>query len=283
MHIAWNCRPPMDSIDASRLGGAGQSPIPHLRELWSALVHWRIWWVTALDDTVGRYRRTMLGPLWITLGHAGLIAGLYFLRARFSGNAPNYLIYVSAGMSCWAMLAAFIADGSNSLVRAKGLIESYPVPVPIHSLRAVAAALINTVHLLVVYLVLLAVMRFSPGLEVLAFIPAVLLALVFGVGAALLFGPLGARFRDLTPAIGMLTSALFILTPVFWVPTAGQSETPLIRFNPFYYLLEVLRGPLVGVMPSAHIWTVASCVALATLVLGVLTYIRMRPQVVYWL
>jgi ABC-type polysaccharide/polyol phosphate export permease len=273
----------MDSSDVSRLGGSGRSPMVHLRELWDALVHWRIWWVTALDDTVGRYRRTMLGPLWITLGHAGLITGLYFLRSRFSGDAPNYLIYVSAGMSCWAMLAAFIADGSNSLVRAKGLIESYPVPVPIHGLRSVAAALINTAHLLVVYFVLLVVMRFSPGVAVLAFIPALLVALVFGVGAALLFGPLGARFRDLTPAIGMLTSAMFILTPVFWVPTAGQSEEPLIRFNPFYYLLEILRGPLVGELPSAHVWTVAVCVAFGTLLLGVLTYIRMRPQVVYWL
>jgi ABC-type polysaccharide/polyol phosphate export permease len=254
-----------------------------IREIVRAVASWRIWGITAVDDIMGRYRRTLLGPLWITLGQAGFIAGLYLLRSKFSAGSTDYLAYISASVPTWGLLASFIVDGSGSLIKSKGFIESYPIPMAIYSVRSVAAAVINYAHLLVVYFAVVIFSHKFPGLPFLAFFPGLLVALVFGLGAVLLLGPLGARFRDLAPATTMATGLLFVLTPVFWVPEPGQLHSALLVFNPFYYLLEVVRAPLIGQVVPPHVWLVASAVALTTLFTGLVVYVRMRQQIVYWL
>jgi len=256
---------------------------PTLREIVKAVAAWRIWGVTAIDDIVGRYRRTMLGPLWITLGQAGFIGGLYLLRSKFSDENINYLVYLSASISTWGLLASFIVDGSSSLIKAKGFVESFPIPMAIHSVRAVAAAFINYAHLMIVYLVIVVASRDWPGVAFLEFFPGLAIFLIFGLGTVLLLGPLGARFRDLAPAAGMAMSLMFVLTPVFWVPEAAQLHTALVMYNPFYYLLEVVRAPLIGQTVPLHTWLVATVLAVGALVSGLIVYVRMRQQIVYWL
>jgi ABC-type polysaccharide/polyol phosphate export permease len=259
------------------------SAIGTLGEIVRALGAWRIWGVTAVDDIMGRYRRTILGPLWITLGQAGFIAGLYLLRSKFSAGDTNYLAYLAASIPTWGLLASFIVDGSNSLIKSKGFIDNYPIPMAVFSMRAVAAAYINYAHLLVVYLVIVALMLKAPTIAHLAILPGLLITLVFGLGCVLMLGPLGARFRDLAPATNMGTSLMFVLTPVFWVPEPAQVDSALVTYNPFYYLLEVVRAPLLGQVVEPHVWLLAVAVAAAVFVAGLATYVRMRPQIVYWL
>ena len=253
-----------------------------LHEIWRAVLSWRIWGIAAVDDIAGRYRRTILGPLWITLGQAGFVAGLYLLRERFAANNPHYLTYLAASLPTWGLLASFVVDGSNSLVKAKGYIDAYPIPMAIHSVRSVAASYVNYAHLLVVYVVV-AAYEGTMAAALVGLAPGLLITMVFGVGAALLLGPLGARFRDLGPASAMGAGLMFVLTPVFWVPDSQQVDSPLVMYNPFYYLLEVVRAPLIGEAVAPHVWLTASLIALVTLAAGLIVYARMRPQVVYWL
>jgi homopolymeric O-antigen transport system permease protein len=114
-------------------------------------------------------------------------------------------------------------------------------------------------------------------------IPAVLLYLPFGLFAGLALGPICARFRDLPQLIVSAMQIVFFLTPIFWSPKALTSRHIVVAANPFYHLVEIMRAPLTGHLPTLQNWAVS----LATLaVLGVFAWISLaasRRQVYLWL
>ena len=52
-------------------------------ELWAGLRAWRVWWIMSMDDIRQRYRRSVLGPFWITLS-----MGFFILILRHHLQPP---------------------------------------------------------------------------------------------------------------------------------------------------------------------------------------------------
>jgi ABC-type polysaccharide/polyol phosphate export permease len=255
-----------------------------LKEIWTSIAAWKIWLHIGLEDVVGRYRRTVLGPLWIVISQCAFIFGIYFIRHSISGgNDNNFLLYLSISIPAWNLIASFLIEGSGALLRSKGYIESYPLPIPIFIIRVVFAALVNFAHLLVVFVIVALITQITPSLNWLAFIPGLIIVLVFGLGLSLGLSSLGARFRDLGPAMASIVGLMFVLSPVFWVPTPEQLRSPIVQWNPFFYLLEVIREPLLSTSLTPSTWLVAIGLSLASLIVGGAIYKIMRPSIVYWL
>lgn len=253
-------------------------------ELADALGAWRIWGAFAADDVLARYKRSVLGPLWIVLQQGALILGLFLLhKGVFASGETNYLLFLAASLPAWSLISGMMTEGAMSIVRAKGFLESYPLPPGIYAVRTVAAGFVTFAHLLLVYVVVALLQQANPGPAVAAFIPGLALNAVFGLGCALAFGALGARFRDIALALPSVMTLLFILTPTFWIPNAEQLNSPLVRLNPFFYLLEVLRQPLLGQWGDPMVWLVAGAISFGTLIVGGLVFMRLRPTLVYWL
>lgn len=258
---------------------------PALREIVRALKAYTIWGPIAVDDVVARYKRTVLGPLWVILPQAFFIFGLYTLHRQnlSGGTAADYLPYLAISLPLWSLLTALVVDTTSCFLSAKGFIESYALPPAIHVVRTVARAFILFAHLLVVYVVVELWAHKGLPLTIVAAIPAMAILAVFGLGAGLALAPLGTRFRDVPPALQALMMLGFVLTPVFWVPTEAQRESPLVQFNPFYYLVEVVRQPMTGSWGEPHVWMLASLIALGALAAGVVIYTRLRSMILYWL
>ena len=217
------------------------------QDILRSVFSWRIWGSIALDDVVGRYRRTILGPVWLVLGQFAFIIGVYFLHRSLMGGAQqNYLTYLAASLALWGLIAGFITDGAQALVRSKGFVEAYPLPMGVYVMRSAAGGFITFAHMITAFFAISLVMRDPLEITILAWIPALALYLVFGVGAGLLLAPLSARYRDLGPALTAAMSLLFVLTPVFWAPNDIQEASPFLQLNPFYHMLEVGRAPLLG-------------------------------------
>lgn len=255
-----------------------------LREFGAALTAWPLWTAIAKDDVQGRYKRTALGPFWLVLSQAGFIIGIYLLhRTGLGGGNENFLYFLSASLPVWGLITSLLMDGSNSMIWSKPYLESFPLPPALFAIRVVASSVVTFAHLIVTFIVVSIWQMAPPTPALVAFIPALIIIIVFGLGCSLGLGSLGARFRDIPVFTTSLIGLLFVLTPVFWVPTPEQAASPLVRFNPFFYLLEVGRAPLLGDMPSLGIWVVAVLIALFTLAAGLFIHVRTRASLIYWL
>jgi ABC-type polysaccharide/polyol phosphate export permease len=57
----------------------------------------------------------------------------------------------------------------------------------------------------------------------------------------------------------------------------------VMRFNPFYYYLELMRAPMLGDWPDLEQWGIALAITALLWTAALLLFRKMRSQIVYWL
>lgn len=238
----------------------------------------------ALDDIQGRYRRTVLGPLWITLGQAATIGGFLTVHAHLFGIEPaDYALYLSASFPVWVFISHFLTDMPLAFINARGMIESFALPWTLQIWRRTIGYTLIFFHHIVILLVVMVVLGAAPALTMLYAIPALVVIAAAGSGLGLLLAILGARYRDLQPAMAVATALLFIFSPVMWKPEQLQVNEWVLQYNPFYYYLSLVRDPLLGQAPSATAWLSTGLGAVALLAAGYIALLLSRRRLFHWL
>lgn len=255
------------------------------RESWSAFKRAPQWTTLAWNDIKLRYRRTTLGPLWITMGLGATVFSVGILYGLLFGNElSNYLPYLTAGLISWTFVSTSISEGCAVFLGAAALIRSVPVPFVVHVYRMLARQLIMAGHNVLLMFVLS--LMFPPPLNAnfLLFVPGLLLATITVFGLVLFLGTLGARFRDVQLIVTTAIQLIFLLTPVMWDPTSvkGVGLRYVADLNPFFHLVEVMRRPLLGQAPQLLSWFFVFLEAAVSLVVGMAFYAKYRQRIPFW-
>ena len=244
------------------------------------------WATLAWIDTSLRYRRTVLGPWWMTLSTGAMIGSVGFLwGAIFSMHISSYMPFFAIGVIQWALISGSLTEGCAVFTQADRLIKSLPAPLMVHVHRMLARQLIILAHNAVLIALLWVIFRWPLGWSSLLAVPGLIIVIVALTGGMLLFGILCTRFRDVPQVVAAILQLLFLLTPIIWTPDSirGKAVSVLLDFNPFYYLVEIVRGPLLGDPPAAHVWMVAGVFSFVSLMAGHALYGRFQHRVAYWL
>ncbi|MBC7768796.1 MAG: ABC transporter permease [Phycisphaerales bacterium] len=238
----------------------------------------------AADDIHGKYRRTVLGPLWISLGQAAMIAGFILVfSGLFNIEPQTYALYLAAGFPVWGFLSLYLADMPNTFIVNKGLLESYELPWLTLIWRRSIGYFLLFLHHIITLVALMAILRVTPTIEMLYAIPALLITIIAGTGVGMLLATIGARYRDVQPAMQMAAGFLFMFTPVMWRADQLQVNTWAYEYNPLYYYVTLVREPLLGRVPAPEIWMGAGAGAAALFVVGFLAFLIGRRQLYHWL
>lgn len=254
-----------------------------LRDWFAGFRHWRFWWNFGLLDISLRYRRTYLGPFWLTISFTLSAIGLALVYSTlFKVEHRSYIAYLVSGLAVWGLVSSMITDGCTTLTRHASLIREHSLPLLAHAMRGVVSNTIIFGHNLVV--VLGAILFFNDALnwKMLLALPALAILIINGAWLTILFGLICARFRDLPPLISVAINLLFLITPVFWYKEMLQSRSFIADYNPLFYFIDILRSPLLGEYPSLQTMTV---IAVITVVGWSVTFIvaaRMQPKLAYW-
>jgi ABC-2 type transport system permease protein len=252
-------------------------------DLRGGLHAWPLWGYMGYHDIRQRYRRSILGPFWITISMGVMVAALGLLYgAIFKIALADYLPYVTVGFVVWGLISSFITDGTQAFVKSEGFIRQMATPLSVHVYRMVWSNLIIFAHNLVVFLVVALWFRVNPGWDLLLALPALALLVLNGVWIGLLLGLVSARFRDIPLVVANLLQVLFFLTPVIWKADMLPGRTLLVDGNPLYHLVEVIRGPLLGYAPSLMNWVAVSILALVGWVVTLLAFTAYRWRIAYW-
>lgn len=256
-----------------------------LLDLSDAVHQWRLAATLGWLDIRLRYRGSMLGPFWLTLSTAVMVAALGVLYSTlFKMEIHDYLPYLALSLVLWGFLSTLVTDACTCFQQAEGMIRSMRMPFHLHAFRTVVRNVLVLAHNVIVIVVVFVIFGVWPGWTALLALPGFALWLLDGLAVCLLLGSVCARFRDIPPIIGSVMQIAFFVSPIIWKPellTGTAAE--VLWLNPFYTLLEVVRGPLLGHAPHGLIWMSAVGYSLALLALSWVLFTRARSRLAFWI
>jgi ABC-2 type transport system permease protein len=267
------------------VGSDARSIRSAIRELADIGARFDQWTTLAWSDVKLKYRRTTLGPLWITFGLGASVFSVGLLYGVLFGNElSQYLPYFAAGIVVWTFLASCITEGCMVFVGSAATIKAIPVPLVLHVYRMLTRQLIVLAHNLVLIVLLWAIFRWNLNWTLVLFLAGLALDTACAFAWILTLGIIAARFRDVQLIISTVLQLLFLLTPIMWQPESlrGAGLRVIADANPLYHLVEVFREPLLGVAPEPVTWAVSGASTALSLAVGVYFYARYRRRVAFW-
>lgn len=246
---------------------------------------WRLIWSLGFFDIVLRYRGSVLGPFWLTISTAIMIGALGFLySALFHTDLHSYLPFLALSMILWAFLSTIVSESCTCFMQAEGTIRSMRLPYFLYAGRMLVRNVLVLAHNFPVIVAVFLIFSVRPGLTGLYVVPGFALWLVDGIAIAFLLGAICARFRDIPPIVASVMQIGFFVSPIIWVPTTLSPRWQhLLPINPFYTLLEVVRGPLLGHAPTGFVWLSAIGYSVLIAAVSWLLFVRARHRVAFWI
>jgi len=255
-----------------------------VRDVSDGTALWPLAWTLGWLDIKLRYRGSTLGPFWLTLSTGIMVASLGVLYSTlFQTDIHDYLPFLSLSIVLWNFLSSLVSESCTAFTEADSVIRSVRMPFFVFAIRIVVRNLLALAHNILVIVVVFAVFLIWPGWHALLALPAMLLWVVDALALALLFGSFCARFRDIQPIVNSIVQIAFFMTPVIWRPEQLGPSVHLLPLNPFFALLDIVRGPLLGTTPSMMTWLAAALYSLALCSVTWAFFARARSRIAFWL
>lgn len=249
------------------------------------LKQWRVWLLLGWQDIRLRYRRSYLGPWWLTLSMLVTILALGFLYGNlFKMPLEHYLPYLAIGLVVWSLFLSLVTEGTSAFVESSPYIKQISLPYSVFLLRVTVRNVIIFLHNIIPVILVLIFFQTKLSWSLLCLPLAFIIILINGFCYGWILGILGARFRDFQPIIASLMQIAFFVTPIIWLPEILPKKYEFISaYNPFAQFLELIRQPLLGAWPSTHAWLMSIGLGLVGIVVMLWLVNRTRKRIVYWL
>ena len=120
---------------------------PALLDIATTLERHDLWRTLGWADVRFRYRRTTLGPFWLTISTGIMIFAIGLLYAGlFHQDISAYISSLAIGIIVWNFFITSITEGCSVFIHAGGYIKAYAIPLPIHVMRLVWRNIIIFLH-----------------------------------------------------------------------------------------------------------------------------------------
>jgi ABC-type polysaccharide/polyol phosphate export permease len=255
-----------------------------LGDMAAGLRKWRIWLRLALYDIKLRYRRTLLGPFWITIQTTFQIVTMGFLFAKvFGAKIEDYFPHLTCGLVLWGLIAGFVNNAGGIFFAASPIIVMGNLPHSLHVYRRNTQDFLTFCHNLLPLAGVLVYFGAPISLTTLLVIPGFLMVILFGLWASFILACLCLRYHDLVPAVSTVMTMMFYLTPIMWESGRLGAYRWIVYLNPFYHLLHIVRGPLLHMDGLGKSFLATGIINVVGCLLAVVMYARSRGRLAYWL
>lgn len=212
-------------------------------------------------EVIGRYKGYVLGLLWSFLNPVFMLTVYTFVfsvvfKARWGvdGNdsKTQFAVVLFVGMIVHGLFAEVVNRAPSLILANVNYVKKVIFPLEILPVITMCAALFHGLVSLAVLLIAFFIFNHSLQWTVI-FIPLVLLPLVIlTLGCAWMLASLGVFIRDVGQTIGIVTTVMMFLSPVFFpVTSLPEVYRPLIMANPLTFIIEQAREVLIwGHLPD---------------------------------
>lgn len=230
---------------------AGRTERQYWRDLWR---YRELFYFLAWRDFMVRYKQTAVGVSWSLIRPVltmSVLAGYMMLTKQSTGGVPAPL-FVFAAMLPWQFFSTAMSESGTSLINNSNLISKIYFPRLIMPVSAVMVTLADFLISGVFMVLLMAVTRFVPPIQVLMLPAFILMVFAAAVGTGLWMAALMVKYRDVRFILqflvqfGLYASPVVLLTskvPEWWHDIPVRA---LYSLNPAVGIIDGFRWCLLG-------------------------------------
>jgi len=253
------------------------------RDLINGLSRRELWLGLALFDIKQRFRRSIIGPFWLTISTAVMLGALSLVfGTMFQQDISIFVPYMGTGLILWGLISSVILESGTAFTQAEGYIRNVPMPTSVHVYRMLARNIIAWSFTVVIYVAIWALFIRTISWTFLLFLPGLLIVFANLFVVSFVVAILSTRYRDIPQVVASVVQVIFFLTPVFWSIETLPNHPAFVTLNPIYHLLEIVRAPLLGKLPSPDSWIWAIVMLVVGAPIAFLLYRRAYPRIPYW-
>lgn len=243
-----------------------------------------VWVYLGWQDIRQRYRRSVLGPWWVTLSTGIMVLTLGLLWSQvFNVSISTYLPFFSVGLVIWTFISGFLTEVCTAISQFEGIIKQRKTNFFIFIVRIHVRHLVILFHnFAIVFLVFLtvghvfsiAMLTAIPGLVLLSFV------LIFTGTPIAIFC---TRFRDMPQIVANVLQVVFYVTPIIWEPANLKNFQLVMDLNPFLAMVSLIRKPMLGSIPSLNDFLMVFFILLLSSIGSIFLLGKYRKRIAYWL
>ncbi|HFB55207.1 MAG TPA: hypothetical protein ENJ46_04710 [Hellea balneolensis] len=248
---------------------------------------WQYWFYASWFKIAVRYRKTLLGPIWLVVGPLVFVVMLGLLYSVIMKvDLAVYVPHLAIGIIIWSLIVSFMNSGTDVVYHNRPQIVHSGMKVLDLVMVNLFISLLQFAHHILVAVGVYIVFRWH--MTPYAFVSLIGLALLVinGFWYGVVFGILGARFRDISEIVSALMGVLFFITPILWMPEMegrGGILGPYLNLNPFYHFLELIRAPLLGTPIAPLSWIVVIAITVGGLTMAYVFNKKFSKQLPTWI
>ena len=206
---------------------------------------------------------SVFGQLWLVLNPL-LLSGVYFLLIYIIGGHSDATRYghLTANLFLFYLISNSLTGGVKSITAGQRLILNTAFPRVMLPISATVIALFKFAPTLLVFFVMRTVLGLHYSWQMFWAIPVILIALLMGLGMAILISCINVYFRDIASLLPYLTRSLLYLSPILYhASDVSEKIKTLEVVNPLFYLLDAwsqvmvyAKAPDLYSLAHAFIW-----------------------------
>jgi len=212
-------------------------------------------------EVIGRYRGSALGLAWSFFNPIlMLLVYTFFFAVIFksrwgtggSDSKTEFAVILFVGMIIHTFFSEVLNRAPRLILDNANYVKKVIFPIEILPAISIGVALFHASASFTVLLV--AFFAFNGFIQwTFIFIPLIIFPLtIVSLGAAWFLASLGVYLRDVAQSIGLFTTVLMFLSPVFYPATSlPEAVRPWLMANPLTFIIEQARDVLIwGKLPN---------------------------------
>ena len=213
-------------------------------------------------EIIGKYKGSILGFTWSFFNPVLLLTVYTFVfseifKSRWSGagndeNKTQFAMLLFSGIIVFNLFSEVLNRAPELILGNSNYVKKVVFPIEILPIIIIASTLFHSFISLGVLLFAYGIFNGYVNLTAI-FLPLVLMPMiVFSMGVAWALASLGVFLRDIRQTIGIFTTILMFLSPIFYPVTAVPEHfRKYIMLNPLTFIIEQARDVLIwGNLPD---------------------------------
>jgi ABC-type polysaccharide/polyol phosphate export permease len=252
-------------------------------DLGNAIKSYGVWSYLAWHDIRIRYRRSKIGPFWLTLSMSifCLMLGLVYSNL-FKTEIGELLPFLAIGLVVWGLVSGILGEMPNLFLDNSVYMKDMHINQLSILARSISRCLIIFFHNILIIIGIYIYFEIWPGWTGLLFFPGLVLVVANLAAMGLSVAILGARFRDINQINQNLLQLIFFITPILWLPKLMDGNNWILLYNPFSYYIELIRMPLLGVSPTPLSWFASVFTLIIFTAISWILYRLKTTRIVFW-